>query len=286
LVRASRNASNARRASAESVRYPLGVRIRAEATETRLDIYDDIGPGGWFSDGLSAKDFIGQLASVKGALKVHISSAGGDCFDGISIFNSIKNYRRGAVTTIVDGLAASIASVIFMAGQTRIMQRGSMAMIHDAFGLAVGNEAEVLQFAETLGKVSDNIAGIYCDRSGIGTTAYWRDLMRAETWYDADEAVTAGLADQVGDQAATLSNAIDLGALGVVPGRVAARLRSMPVPDDEVIEQLRAGLRAAGSLTPSKPARPAGIETTPERLAQLRAGLAPLREPGSRKERP
>jgi len=287
MVRASRNASNARR-SGDQIRYPLACRIRnADDGVTRIDVYDDVGDGGWFSDGISAKDFAGQLAKVKGALRVGISSAGGDVFDGISIYNAIKGYRRGSVTTVVDGLAASIASVIFMGGQARVMADGAMLMIHDAFAVALGNEAELTEFAAVLGKVSDNIASIYADRSG-GTPGYWRNLMRAETWYTADEAVAAGLADRVGEHPATLPSSLDLAALGVVPGRMAARLRNMPPPAGEAIDQLRAGLRqAAGSLAPSRePASPDGIETTPERLAQLRAGLAPLREPGSRKERP
>ncbi len=107
------------------------------------------------------------------------------------------------------------------------MQPGSMMLIHDAFGLCVGNAAEMAQMADTLGQVSDNLAEIYASRAG-GTQQTWRDSMRAETWYTADEAVSAGLADRVGDEQAQLPAGLDLAAFSAVPGRIAARLRSMP----------------------------------------------------------
>ena len=97
--------------------YPIKCQIRAEAGITRVDVYDDIGEGGWFSEGVSAKSFAAQMAGVKGALEVHINSGGGDVFDGISIGNAIRAHK-GKVTTVVDGLAASIASVITQAGGT------------------------------------------------------------------------------------------------------------------------------------------------------------------------
>lgn len=207
--------------------YPIRCRIRAgdDGGVTRVDVYDDIGPGGWFSDGFTAKDFAAQLAGVTGALEVHVNSAGGDVFDGIAIANSIRCHR-GPVKTVVDGLAASIASVIAQAGQERVMQPGSMMMIHDAFGLAVGNEAEVRRFADTLGQVSDNIAAIYAEHAG-GSQEQWRGVMRGEAWYTAEQAVGAGLADRVGDGGAELPAGFDVAAYAV-PGRIAAALRALP----------------------------------------------------------
>jgi ATP-dependent Clp endopeptidase proteolytic subunit ClpP len=191
-----------------------------------VDVYDDIGAGGWFSDGVSAGDFAAQLASVRGALEVHINSAGGDVFDGIAIGNTIRDHK-GPVTTVVDGLAASIASVIAQAGQERIVQPGSMLMIHDAFGVCQGDASEMSKMAQTLDEVSGNLAGIYAGRSGKSQDT-WRAAMKTETWYTAEEAVAAGLADKVGDSVAELPAGMDLAALGTVPGRIAARLRTMP----------------------------------------------------------
>jgi ATP-dependent protease ClpP protease subunit len=195
---------------------------------TRVDVFDDIGPGGWFSEGLTAKSFANQITGVGGALEVHINSAGGDVFDGIAIKNALEAHP-GAVTTIVDGIAASIASVIAQAGTERVMTPGSMLMIHDAFTFAQGNAAELTKMAATLDQVSQNLAGIYAARAG-GSAETWRDAMRAETWYTADEAVQAGLAERVGtDGAAQLPVGFDLAAYGAVPGQIAAQLRTMPV---------------------------------------------------------
>ena len=207
--------------------FPLKCRIRAEAGVTRVDVYDDIGAGGWFSDGVSAADFASQLAGVKGALEVHINSAGGDVFDGISIGNTIRGHK-GTVTTVVDGLAASIASVIAQAGQERVAEQGSMFMIHDAFGCCVGNSSEMTQMAGTLDKVSGNIASIYAGRAG-GTPDSWRAAMKTERWYTAEEAVAAGLADRVGTGKAELPPGLDLAAFTALPGRIAARLKELPV---------------------------------------------------------
>lgn len=202
---------------------PLKCRIRAaEAGVTRVDVYDDIGGGGWLDGGLTAKSFAAQLEDVRGALDVHINSGGGDVFDGIAISQAIRAHK-GKVTTVVDGIAASIASVIAQAGGQRVVQPGAMVMIHDAFGACIGNAAEMTKMAETLGQVSDNIAGIYASRAG-GTAESWRDSMRAETWYTADEAVAAGLADRVGDGDAQLPDGLDLAAFAMVPGRIAAAM--------------------------------------------------------------
>jgi ClpP class serine protease len=96
----------------------------------------------------------------------------------------------------VDGLAASIASVIAMAGDRIVMAPNSQLMIHDGSGLCIGNAAEMRQMAELLDRQSNNIAEVYANRAG-GTAEDWRALMEAETWYTAQEAVDAGLADEV-----------------------------------------------------------------------------------------
>lgn len=172
-------------------------RITAEADgPARVDVYDEIG-GSWFSDGVSAGDFVAQLAAIPSsrAVEVHINSPGGDVFDGISIYNAIAQ-RPGPVTTVVDGLAASAASFIAQAGKTRTVSPGSMMMIHDASGLCIGNAADMREVADLLDQVSGNLADIYAAHAGK-TPAAWRDAMQAETWYKADQAVEAGLADKL-----------------------------------------------------------------------------------------
>ena len=181
--------------------YPLKCRIQARTggAPARIDVYDDIGgDAGDYGGGLGSKEFAAQLAGVKGGIDVHINSAGGDVFEGIAIRSALEGHQ-GDVTTIVDGLAASIASVIFQAGRKRLVRDGAMVMIHDASGAAAGNATEMAAMSAALEKVSDNIAGIYAARSGTGTAESWRKAMRAETWYTADEAVQAGPGGGDGD---------------------------------------------------------------------------------------
>lgn len=127
---------------------------------------------------------------------MHINSPGGDVFDGIAILNALRAHK-GPVTTIVDGLAASAASFIAQAGATRIMMRNSEMMIHDASGLCIGNASDMREMLDLLERTSDNIASVYAERSGTGSVETWRAAMSAETWYSAQEAVAAGLADQM-----------------------------------------------------------------------------------------
>jgi ATP-dependent protease ClpP protease subunit len=118
-------------------------------------------------------------------------------FDGIAIYNALKNHD-GLVRVTVDSLAASIGSVIAMAadpGNLIIAKNGSM-MIHDGFGMGIGNAGDLRELADLLDKTSDNIASIYADRTGL-PAAQWREAMLAETWYVGQEAVDSGLADFV-----------------------------------------------------------------------------------------
>ncbi|SFK92543.1 ATP-dependent protease ClpP, protease subunit [Streptosporangium canum] len=154
-------------------------------------IYDEI--GFW---GVTAADFIRDLKAVAATeITLRVNSPGGDVFDGIAIHNVLRNHPA-TVTTHVDSLAASIASVIALAGDRIIMQPHSQMMIHDAAGMCIGNGSDMHDMAAMLDRQSDNIAAVYVERAG-GTLAEWRERMRAETWMSADEAVAAGLADEV-----------------------------------------------------------------------------------------
>lgn len=153
-------------------------------------IYDEIGY--W---GTSAAEFVQMLNALDvKAISVRINSPGGEVFDGVAIYNALKTHKA-TVTVSVDGLAASAASFIATAGDKVIMQRGAQMMIHDAAGMAFGNAETMRTLADLLDRLSDTIAGLYADRAG-GSLTSWRDAMRVETWYNADEAVAAGLADE------------------------------------------------------------------------------------------
>lgn len=163
-------------------------------------IYDEIG-----FLGVTANDFVRDLNTVSGPINLHLNSPGGEVFDGIAIYNALKN--RGNVTVYVDSLAASIASVIAMAGTKIVMAKHSTFMIHDAFGMTVGNAEDMRSMADRLEATSDTIASVYQERAG-GLTKTWRNRMKAETWYSADEAVAAGLADEVAKSPPKVTNSL------------------------------------------------------------------------------
>jgi ATP-dependent protease ClpP protease subunit len=169
-----------------------GFEIRnAAADEAELLIYDEI--DSWW--GVAAADVIAQLATITAPnLRVRVNSPGGSVFEGLAIANALRSHPANVVVQ-VDGLAASIASVIALAGERLVMMPNSMMMIHDASGLCIGDASDMQQMGVVLDKISDNIAGAYAVKAG-GTTESWRATMRAETWYLPDEAIEAGLADE------------------------------------------------------------------------------------------
>lgn len=175
---------------------------------SQLHIYDEIG---YF--GVTAADMIADLGQVKGDLEVHLNTPGGEVFDGIAIFNALKQ-RDGVVRIVIDSLAASIGSVIAMAADPGhlIIGKNASMMIHDGFGMGIGNAKDMRDLADLLDKTSDNIASIYADRTGQ-PAAQWREAMLAETWYIGQEAVDAGLADFVqGAEPATDAAPVSLAA--------------------------------------------------------------------------
>ncbi len=168
----------------------------AGTRRAKVMIYDAI--GGWF--GIQTSEFVKELNDLDvDEIELHLNSPGGAAFDGIAIHNALRQHQA-KVTVIVDGLAASAASAVAMGGDEVVMARGSSLMIHDASAIAWGNAADCRKTADVLDKLSGNYAKIYAAKAG-GTPGEWRTAMLAETWYDADEAVEAGLADRTDDEA-------------------------------------------------------------------------------------
>lgn len=161
------------------------------ADEAELFLYEEI--GGW---GIYAEDFIAELKQVTAPkLRVRMSSPGGSVFEGIALANALRAHPAD-VTVQVDGLAASIASVIAMAADQVVVQPQAMIMVHEASGLCLGNSQDMADMAALLDKISGNIADAYAAKAG-GTRDDWRQVMVNETWYTAEEAVEAGLADEM-----------------------------------------------------------------------------------------
>lgn len=187
----TRNAQSAQPRTLVDGRPPgLTIKAAADTDDVELMIYAEIG---WF--GVMAEDVAYALTGVTGPLHVRINSPGGDVFDGVAIYNMLADHPA-AVTVTVDGMAASAASFIAQAGDTIRMNNGAVMMIHDAATYCYGNATDMDAASELLNRVSDIIAGIYSDRAG-GPPEQWRKAMRAESWYNGPEAVTAGLADEV-----------------------------------------------------------------------------------------
>ena len=195
-----------------------------------LLIYDEIGY--W---GITALDLVRDLQALDvDKISARINSPGGEIFDGITIYNALRDHRADVDVT-VDGLAASIASVIAMAGDTVTMNRGSTMMIHDGHGIAIGNAEVMREFAAVLDQQSNNVAGIYAARAG-GTAEEWRAAMIEESWFTAAEAVEAGLADSVAGDASDSTGAENSWDLSIF----ASESRSA-APLASILERRRSG---------------------------------------------
>lgn len=187
---AALRAKAAERAPEAAICAAEGLAVHNIAGETAvLRLYDEVSY--W---GISALDVIAELDRVTApSIRVEINSPGGDVFDGIAIYNALRSHPA-TVTTQVDGLAASIASVIVQAGDTRVVQPAGQIMIHNAWGLVVGDRNDHSDMARLLEQQDNVIAGIYAARSGRDLDEF-RALMDAETWLTGQAAVDLGLAD-------------------------------------------------------------------------------------------
>lgn len=159
-------------------------------------IYDPIGAD-WFGNGVTAKRFRDDLEAMGDVaeITVRINSPGGEVFDGLSIYNTLKEHPA-KVTVHVDGLAASIASVIAMAGDRIVMGEGAMFMVHSPWTVAMGNADNMRATADMLDKVEVGLVDAYVSRTGK-TRAAVQKWMEGETWFTRDEAVAAGLATEI-----------------------------------------------------------------------------------------
>lgn len=266
-----------------------GARPRNEVPAVDIDgrtatirLYDPVDSWGeWW--GISAKEFaaaIDEIPSKVEEIRLHINSPGGDVFDGIAIVNLLRTHDA-RIVAIVDGIAASAASFIACSADETIMAPNSELMIHDAWGYCAGNAADMLAMAEMLAHVSDNIASLYAAKAG-GTVEDWRAAMQTESWYSAQEAVDAGLADSIATKAADASgdgtdpaNRFDL-SIFTYAGRDAAPAPVLPAAErtprgvaTEIVDRPSAG------GTPPEPAPEGGI--SPLKAAAFRNLVATTR---------
>lgn len=168
-----------------------------ESTESKLILEGVVSSEDWWGDGLDVtpQAFRDELAKRSGDLVVSINSPGGDVFAGVSIYNTLANYDKGNVTVEVNGLAASIASVIAMAGDKIIMLPGSSMMIHKPWSMGIGNADELKKVAETLNSIEESLVPIYTSRTGLSDERI-KEMLADETWMTPQEAVELGFADE------------------------------------------------------------------------------------------
>lgn len=175
-----------------------GFEIKAAkaADAGEIYFYEEIGEN-WDGSGTTAKSFQKELKALGkvSQLDIYINSPGGSVFDGVAIHNQLARHPANKIVH-VDGIAASIASVIAMVGDEIEMASNGLMMIHDPWGLAFGNAIDFRKIADELDKVGGTLVNTYVNRTG-GKADHIAQLMHDETWMDAEEAVAAGFADRV-----------------------------------------------------------------------------------------
>ncbi|MDY0412838.1 head maturation protease, ClpP-related [Methanothrix soehngenii] len=237
--RSEKNAEAVARFWGKSLEKPDWYRIEAKETDETAEIiiYDVIGYP--YND---AFDLVRALGSIKAKnITVRINSPGGDVFDGVAIFNALKDHEAH-VTTKIEGLAASMASIVALAGDEVQAHKNAMYMIHDPWVLAAGNQYDLREIADILQKIGGNMLDIYYDKSNIGKREL-KAMMKEETWFTAAEAKDRGLIDTVLDAGAAKAK-FDLSIFANVPDELEDADREGATLSKQEIER---ALRDAGA---------------------------------------
>jgi ATP-dependent protease ClpP protease subunit len=165
-----------------------------------LVLYGEIGEDMW-GEGITAKmvsDALKDFGPIK-SLDVRINSMGGSVFEGVSIYNRLKQ-SKAKVTTYVDGLAASIASVIAMAGDEIVLSEGTIMMIHSPMGFTFGNQQDHENTIEILDTIEEEMIGIYARKTDLPRSQI-RKMLKEETWMNSEEAIEMGFGTSVSEDA-------------------------------------------------------------------------------------
>jgi ATP-dependent protease ClpP protease subunit len=175
---------------------PLPFRAATTTGRTVVRLYGAIGQSWWDEEAVTAGDLARTLDQIgPNGIDLHINSGGGDVFDGIAMHAMLLDHPSD-VAAKVDGIAASAASFIAMAGDTVSIHRMAKMMIHNAAGLAWGNKAVLRELADVLEEIDVTIAQEYADKTGRPAEE-WAGYMDAESWFSAARAKELGLADEI-----------------------------------------------------------------------------------------
>lgn len=183
--------------------------IELPNNEARIDIYGEVVPDDWRASdvdtsAVSFRNAIKDLGEVD-TLNVHINSPGGSVYDGVAIFNMLRQHKA-SVTVHIDGLAASIASVIAMSGDKVVMPSNSMMMIHNAMSVSMGNANDMRKMADDLEKINESVINSYIAKNPELDREYLKALMDDETWLTASEAYELGLVDVIDEPVAAVAS--------------------------------------------------------------------------------
>ncbi|WP_276642904.1 head maturation protease, ClpP-related [Siccibacter turicensis] len=242
----------------------------AKSDDNSISVFDVIGAD-WYGDGVTASRIAAALRAIGGAdVTVNINSPGGDMFEGLAIYNLLREYE-GKVTVKVLGLAASAASIIAMAGDEVQIGRGAFLMIHNCWVYAMGNRHDLQQIATDMAPFDKAMNDIYGARTGLDAATI-DAMMDAETYIGGSDAVEKGFADR-------LLAADEIADGDDSPAAALRKLDAMLAKTDAPRSERRKLLKALTGSKPGAAATPEGMpgatdEINPENIAQLKNALA------------
>jgi ATP-dependent protease ClpP protease subunit len=198
---------------------------QTQAMGAEVLIYDEIG-----AYGVSAKGFLAELGALPDTtpLALRINSPGGSVFDAVAIFNALSRHA-GHITVWIDGIAASAASYIAMAGDEIVMPQNAFMMIHDPSGIVMGTAADMRDMAGTLDKIAASMTRGYAAKSGK-PEAEIAALLAAETWFDAKDALEAGLATRMVEPV-SIAASFDIGRFRNAPPDLVEMVKAVDLED-------------------------------------------------------
>lgn len=209
--------------------------VRNDNDERILMLNGEISNETWFGDEITPKEFRGELNSGQGKVTVWINSPGGDCFAAAQIYNMLMEYP-GTVDVHIDGIAASAASVIAMAGNHVAISPVGMMMIHNPATVSIGDEREMKKAIEMLSEVKESIINAYELKTGLPRKQL-SNMMNAESWMNAQKAVELGFADSIlydGDDEGKETEGMIFSRAAVTNSLLNKLKAQVPKPDNRV----------------------------------------------------
>ena len=241
--------------------------IRARGTGAEVLIYDEIG-----AYGVSAKGFLAELGALPNGVPIdlRLNSPGGSVFDAVAIYNALQRHD-GTITVWIDGVAASAASYVAMAGDEIVMPANAFLMIHDPSGLVMGTAADMREMADTMDKIAGGMVRGYAARSGR-TEEEIAALMAAETWFDAEAALEAGLATRM-IEPVRIAASFDVARFRNAPPALAEAIAAPASESDQ--DDNKTGEDAIGDEAPAVPVEPEPEPGTPACPEPVVTGIDP-----------